>query len=72
MERTNWHREPSPDETIEVQIRYRSRPVPCRVRRDGSRWRVETERPLYAVTPGQAGVIYDRDELLGGGVIALE
>lgn len=71
LERTNWHREPRPDETPEVQIRYRSRPVPCRVRRDGPRWIVETPEPLFAVTPGQAGVIYDRDELLGGGVISL-
>ena len=68
--RVNWQREvPEPGSPLEVQIRYRSRPEACRVYPEGERCRIETERPLYAVTPGQAGVIYDGDRLLGGGVI---
>lgn len=68
--RVNWQREvPAPGRSLEVQIRYRSRPEPCRVFPEGDRCRIETERPLYAVTPGQAGVLYDGDRLLGGGVI---
>ena len=71
LERTNWQQPPPGDgEALEVQIRYRSRPAGCRVFRDGGRWRVETDEPLYAVTPGQAGVLYRGDLVVGGGVIA--
>ena len=72
LERVNWHREPEDGEEAEVQIRYRSRPAACRIRRENGRWRVDTAEPLFAVTPGQAGVLYDRDEVLGGGVIVTE
>ena len=68
--RVNWQGNvPEPGSRFEVQIRYRSSPEPCRVYPDNGRCRIETERPLYAVTPGQAGVIYDGSRLLGGGVI---
>lgn len=49
----------------EVQIRYRSKPVPCRI--EGPR--VFPETPLRAVTPGQSAVFYRGNLLLGGGVI---
>ena len=54
-----------------MQIRYRSRPVECRVFCDGGRWRVEAAEKLYAVTPGQAGVLYRSDLVAGGGAIDL-
>ena len=60
---------PGGDE-MEVQIRYRSRAVPCRIEpgADGG-LRVVPADPLRAVTPGQAAVFYRGDVLLGGGVI---
>jgi tRNA-specific 2-thiouridylase len=68
--RVNWQRDiPAAGAELEVQIRYRSRPARCRVFPEGGRCRIETEQPLYAVTPGQAGVLYDGDRMLGGGVI---
>ena len=73
LERTNWQQTPpGEDETLELQIRYRSRPVGCRVFREDGRWRVETDEKLHAVTPGQAGVLYRGDLVVGGGVIAAE
>ncbi|HXG52624.1 MAG TPA: tRNA 2-thiouridine(34) synthase MnmA [candidate division Zixibacteria bacterium] len=61
-----------PEEPIEaeVQIRYRSPPAPCTVRRrsDGS-WQVSFRRPHAPVTPGQAAVFYRGDRVLGGGWI---
>ena len=61
-----------PQEGLTVQIRYRSRPVPCRVTPlSPERWQVTPEQPLYAVTPGQAGVLYLGYEVAGGGVICL-
>ena len=71
LERTNWQQPPPGDgDALEVQIRYHSRPAGCRVFRDGGRWRVETDEKLYAVTPGQSGVLYRGDLVVGGGVIA--
>ena len=72
LTRVNWQRElPAAGADLEIQIRYRSRPARCRVFPEDTRCRVETAEPLYAVTPGQSGVIYDRDRLVGGGVIEL-
>ncbi len=54
----------------EVQTRYRQRPTPASVvrRADGSAC-VHFLRPVKAVTPGQAAVLYQGDRVLGGGWI---
>ena len=59
----------------EIRIRHRATPIPASVRRDPTvtgtgRWMVETDRPVWAVAPGQAAVLYDGDLVLGGGRIA--
>jgi tRNA-specific 2-thiouridylase len=59
----------------EIRIRHRATPIPASVRPDTSaaatgRWTVETDRPVWAVAPGQAAVLYDGDLVLGGGRIA--
>ena len=57
----------------EVQIRYRGRPVSAEVRLTGNGTaEVVSDRPLRAVTPGQAAVFYDGIRQIGGGVIGLE
>ncbi len=53
-----------------AQVRYRQRPVGCRVERNGPGLAVTFDRPVRAVTPGQSLVLYDGDACLGGGVIA--
>ena len=54
----------------EVQIRSRHAAAPARVRAVGAdRMDVEFDRPQRAVTPGQAAVVFQGDELLGGGWI---
>jgi tRNA-uridine 2-sulfurtransferase len=55
----------------EVRIRHRANLVPAEVRSLGERrWTVVTETPVWAVAPGQAAVLYDGAEVLGGGRIA--
>jgi tRNA-uridine 2-sulfurtransferase len=53
-----------------VQIRYNSRGENAEARRiDEDRFEVRFEKPVFAVTPGQAAVLYDGDKVLGGGWI---
>ncbi len=53
-----------------VQIRYRHKPAPCRVRLAGEgRAEVNFYEPQFAVAPGQSAVFYEGDRVLGGGVI---
>ncbi len=53
----------------EVRVRYGAEPAPVRVVMQGDRAVVEAEAPLMAVAPGQAAVLYDREQVLGGGRI---
>jgi tRNA-specific 2-thiouridylase len=54
-----------------IRIRHRAAPVPATVRVvAGRRLMVTTDEPVWAVAPGQAAVLYDGDEVLGGGRIA--
>ena len=58
------------DNMIQAKVRYRSEAAPARVKfpKEGE---VELEfvRPVRAVCPGQAVVLYLEDEVLGGGTI---
>ena len=56
---------------IQVRVRYRTRETPATLTPlsgDGARVRFDAPQP--AVTPGQAAVFYDGDEVLGGGFIS--
>ncbi len=61
---------PPRDSAVLVQVRYRSDAVPARLVRAGDDWEVWFEEPQEAIAPGQAGVLYRGDEVLGGGTIA--
>jgi tRNA-specific 2-thiouridylase len=61
---------PAAEFATTCKIRYRHQPVPCRVTilADGQ-LEVRFSEPQKAVTPGQALVLYEGDEVLGGGRI---
>ena len=67
---TDWLRE---DPAVEVRIRYRSQPVNANIislSDDVSHLaEVQTETPVWGVTPGQSLVIYKNNLLVGGGII---
>ncbi|MCH9015988.1 MAG: hypothetical protein IH877_09925 [Gemmatimonadetes bacterium] len=52
-----------------MQIRYRSTAVPAVVDSIGTTIELDLKRSAKAITPGQSGVLYDGDRLLGGGII---
>lgn len=67
----NWIEPPAGEEfDAQVQIRYRSPALPCRVRAGAEAGcEVRFDKVCSAVTPGQAAVFYRGDRLLGGGWI---
>jgi tRNA-uridine 2-sulfurtransferase len=67
----NWiRRVPEAGERLTAKIRYRQPDQDCRiVHIDDDRLMLVFDNPQRAVTPGQAVVIYDGDECLGGGTI---
>ena len=67
----NWiSTPPAAGQRVAAQIRHRHPEAPARVwPLDDSRARLEFDAPQAAVAPGQAVVLYDGDEVLGGGWI---
>ncbi len=58
-------------ERLHARIRYHAEDLPARVAAlDATSFRLEFERPVRAVAPGQAAVLYRGTEVVGGGVIA--
>lgn len=58
-------------DNLTVRIRYRSRPLPCRVKRlEDGRLLVRFLEPASAIAPGQSAVFYDGKRVLGGAFIA--
>ena len=53
-----------------AKTRYRQRDAACTLmRQDNDLWRLDFDKPQWAVTPGQSAVIYNGDVCLGGGII---
>jgi len=66
----NWLDDaPEPGEVVQVQLRYRARPVGATVEEVGESVRLELAEPAAAITPGQSAVLFDGDRLRGGGRI---
>ena len=60
-----------PGDRCQVQIRYRSAAISATViELEDGQMTLALETPGRAITPGQSGVLYQGDRMLGGGVIA--
>jgi tRNA-specific 2-thiouridylase len=68
----NWVAFDNPSEPVraDVKVRYRHEPAPATIYAlpDCSA-RVVFDQPQRAITPGQATIFYDGDEVVGGGWI---
>ena len=61
---------PAPGTTVKARIRYRSDAVPARITAcSKAGFSLSFEAPVAGIAPGQAVVLYDRLEVMGGGWI---
>lgn len=61
---------PAGDGVCAVQVRYNAEAVPARISsRRGRRWRLELDRPVLGVAPGQAAVIFSGEMVAAAGII---
>jgi tRNA-specific 2-thiouridylase len=70
--RTRWlaGAPPAPGTPVQAKVRYRSEASPARVTcASAGALELAFDAPISSVTPGQAVVLYDGAEVLGGGVI---
>lgn len=67
---TTWHARPAVGDAVLVRVRHRGALTGCRVidATDGA-VRLRFDRPVRAVAPGQAAVVYRGEVVLGGGWI---
>ena len=65
---------PAPEGPIEVtaKIRYKATESPATLTPHDDWWKIRFRQPQRAVTPGQAVVFYQGEELIGGGIIELD
>lgn len=61
---------PVGESEVTVKVRYRSEPVAASLAIDPVGPLISFREPQRAVAPGQAAVLYDGDEVIGGGTIA--
>jgi tRNA-specific 2-thiouridylase len=54
---------------VEAKLRYRSPAVAASVVKTAAGFRLELDEPAYGVAPGQAAVLYDRDTVVGYGLV---
>lgn len=75
LEETNWldeiMMEKAQKKTVDLlaQIRYQHKADPCQIRIKGKYTAVKFRRPQRAITPGQSCVFYQKNRLIGGGII---
>ncbi|MFI5229385.1 MAG: tRNA 2-thiouridine(34) synthase MnmA [Gemmatimonadales bacterium] len=67
----NWLVDPVPvGAQVEVQVRHRAPAARAEiVRADGDEIELALDEPVAAITPGQSVVLYDGEQVLGGGLI---
>lgn len=54
---------------LKVKIRYNHKESPAEVTRQKNRLKIKFKKPQFAITPGQSAVFYQKDTVLGGGII---
>ncbi len=72
VQRINWMNKANitADDPLQVKIRYKSAPMPCRViHAEQESFSIILSEPLRDITPGQIAVIYNQNEVAGSAMI---
>lgn len=71
INKTNWISEkPEKTKKYQIKIRYQMKSVRAKLKKiEDKKWQVECVDSVWAVTSGQSLVVYDKDKVVGGGVI---
>ncbi len=63
-------KEPKKGRVYQVKIRYVAEPIEAKLNKDNKgQWQANLAKPAWAVTEGQSLVVYEKEKVLGGGVI---
>lgn len=54
---------------VETKIRYKTPAIKSRITQDGEKVKVEFEKEVFAIAPGQSAVFYQGNDVVGGGFI---
>lgn len=67
----NWiNKQPDLSMSYQVRTRYRAPRINCKLKKDGPTiLTIKCDEDIRAITAGQSAVLYDGDQVLGGGVI---
>ena len=67
----NWISGKSPKISFKcvVVARYRQKPEKCLIIKNKKNYIVKLDNPQRAITPGQSAVFYNKNEVIGGGII---
>jgi tRNA-specific 2-thiouridylase len=72
VNKINWVVQPESikGKKIKTKVRYGAASAECTLRQTGPKEAIlRFAKPVFAITPGQSAVFYDRDVVIGGGVI---
>jgi len=58
--------------TAQVKVRSSQECFQCEIIPEKKRWKVKLKKPQFALTAGQSAVFYQKDIILGGGIISLK
>lgn len=58
--------------TAQVKVRSSQERFQCEIIPEKKRWKVKLKKPQFALTAGQSAVFYQKDIVLGGGIISLK
>jgi len=65
-----WHiLSPKKNKAYSARIRYLGKEINCYVKKIGTYWQVKFIQPIWAPMAGQSLVIYDKNKVIGGGII---
>lgn len=61
--------DPEEGKEYAVRTRYRAPLVPCSVVHSEDVWQIQMTEEVRALTPGQSAVLYEKDRVIGGGMV---